>query len=197
MLADEAPENSATILYNLLHQHAIVYKYTLLSSYIYIALAVLLISVSHPPAALGVAYLPLLYLCGPVLSTLHAWTHSDDNNKCSSPGHEYYTCSVGSFYGLLSLSLSVFAISVGWESAPAALKLLFLLNVVVATAWSGLWTYFLCKRFSAKSTGEGSQMSPFLLIRFGCLPSESKKMLVIVPLLVAGSILIFEAYVNR
>jgi hypothetical protein len=165
------------------------------SAYCVLSLAALIISAVWPISV----YSPLMMLAMPIFSIVHALVQ---RHLCSTVQlvHQYYAATLGLVYGILTVASASFLLSTGWESANGALKCLFFIQLFLGVIWMFMWIAIIVYRVLRKSAFQhqgGVDYSIFLLVRCGCVPSESKKMIIYAPLFVLGIFFLVESILTR
>ena len=190
---DDIPEG---YLFSMLQEVNAIYKRFIIVSLAYIVLAVVILLIEPIPEAIDSVYFVMMLFLGHVMSITHA-IYQGDSNTYSKPSHEYYTCTAGMFYGLVSLSFALYLVGTCWESSKLATQALLSCAVLVAGFWVLFWLRLLRKRHAIRAVNDANNMSGLLLLRCACIPSESKKLLVVMPYLIFGFLCFIEAFIYR
>lgn len=163
--------------------------------YCTLSISVLIVSSFWPLSV----YLPVVMMLSSAFSVAHAMTQK---HLCSTVHliHQYYASSVGFLYGTFTFSCSVFLLSTAQTDTTWALKLLYYVQLALGLLWMYMWLAIIIIRVLKMSTIQsqgGGDFSVFLLLRCGCVPSDSKKMLLYSPLFFLGLFFSVESILTR
>jgi hypothetical protein len=190
---DEIPRG---YLFAMLQEVNTIYKRFIVASLAYIVMASVIVIIEPVPVTMDSVYFVMMVFLGHVMCIAHA-IYQGETNTYSKPSHEYYTCTAGTFYGLVSLGFALYLVGTCWKSSEMATKVLFACSVLVSGFWVLFWLRLLRKRHAIRAASDVDNISCLLLLRCACIPSESKKLLVVIPYLALGFLCLVEAIIHR